>query len=58
MKFFKLFLDERCPKCKKTLETTKSNILYATVIKHCPDNHYQKEYHPALETFIESDKVS
>lgn len=58
MKFLKLLLNERCPKCNKVLDTAKSNILCATVIKHCPDNHFQKEYHPALETFIEMGKVS
>ena len=58
MKFLKFFFNERCPKCNKVLDTTRSNSFYATVIKHCPDNHYQKEYHPALETFIETDKVS
>ncbi|MBY0030887.1 hypothetical protein H7K20_27935 [Priestia aryabhattai] len=58
MRLWDILLKERCPKCKKVLNTRKSNALSATVIKSCPDNHYQKEFHPALETFVESDKVS
>lgn len=53
----KLFL-EQCPKCNKVLETHDSKTLKAVVIKSCPEGHYQKEFHPALETYIESNKVS
>lgn len=45
---------DTCPTCKKVLETKQSNFLKAIVIKTCPDNHYQKEFHPALESYIES----
>ncbi|WP_191090697.1 hypothetical protein [Niallia endozanthoxylica] len=54
MGFIKNLFVEHCPKCKKALETQHSNTLKAIVIKSCPDQHYQKEFHPALETYIES----
>ncbi|WP_316099237.1 hypothetical protein [Bacillus siamensis] len=38
---------------KKTLDTTKSNAFHGIIVKTCPSHHYQKEFHPALETFIE-----
>ncbi|MDQ6597290.1 hypothetical protein [Bacillus salipaludis] len=55
--FKNLFID-RCPKCNKILETHQSKTLKGIVIKSCPDQHYQKEFHPAFETYIESHKVS
>ncbi|MDF0728637.1 hypothetical protein PY093_18535 [Cytobacillus sp. S13-E01] len=58
MGFLNRLLAEKCPKCNKRLETNRSNILKSLVIKSCPDSHFQKEYHPAFETYIESDKVS
>lgn len=58
MQLFKELFLERCPKCKKVLETHHSRPLKAVVIKSCPDNHYQKEFHPAFETYIEKNKVS
>jgi hypothetical protein len=54
MSIFKKLFTEHCPICNKILETQKSNILKAIVIKSCPDNHYQKEFHPAIEAYIES----
>lgn len=54
MKWMRLLFIEQCPKCKKTLETSRSNIWKSLVIKSCPDHHYQKEFHPALETYIET----
>ncbi|KAF0815686.1 MULTISPECIES: hypothetical protein [Cytobacillus] len=50
--------NEKCPQCQKTLETNKSNIYKGIIIKSCPNLHYQKEYHPALELYVESGKVS
>ena len=58
MNFLKLFLKEKCPNCNKTLEAKNSSILSTIVIKYCSEGHYQKEYHPSLETYIESNKVS
>jgi len=58
MSFLKRLFSDKCPTCNKVLNTNKSNFLKARVIKTCPENHYQKEFHPALETYIESDKVS
>jgi hypothetical protein len=58
MSFLKRLFIEKCPTCNKVLETNKSNILKTVIIKSCPDNHYQKEFHPALETYIESNLVS
>lgn len=54
MHFLKRLFVEHCPKCHKVLETQHSNILKSVVIKSCPDNHYKKEFHPAFETYIES----
>lgn len=58
MSFFKNLFVERCPKCNQVLETHRSNTLKHIVIKSCPNQHYQKEFHPAFETYIESDKFS
>jgi hypothetical protein len=54
MGFFKHLFAEHCPKCNKVLETQHSNTLSGVIIKSCPEQHYQKEFHPALETYIES----
>ena len=58
MSFFKNLFIERCPKCNKVLETKQSNIFKSVIVKSCPEGHFQKEFHPALETYIESNKVS
>ncbi|WP_404900491.1 hypothetical protein PV791_06315 [Priestia filamentosa] len=58
MKLWNFLFSERCPKCKETLNTTKSKALYGMIIKTCPNHHYQKEFHPALEAFIERHQVS
>ncbi|WP_176541281.1 hypothetical protein [Bacillus sp. AFS076308] len=58
MRLFKNLFIEHCPKCNKVLETKNSKILKSIVIKSCPELHYQKEFHPAFETYIESNKVS
>ncbi|MGE6631867.1 hypothetical protein [Bacillus sp. NPDC077027] len=57
MKLWHFLFAERCPKCEKTLDVTRSNALQGKIIKTCPNRHYQKEYHPALETYIEQDEV-
>lgn len=41
----------------KTLDATKSNVFHGTIVKTCPSHHYQKEFHQALETFIEREQV-
>lgn len=54
MRIFKgLFADE-CPKCKETLVVNNTNHFLAKIIKSCPNGHYEKEYHPALESCIET----
>lgn len=58
MAFLKKLFIERCPTCNKILETHQSKSLKAVVIKSCPNQHYQKEFHPAFETYIETYKVS
>ena len=58
MKFLKRPFIDTCPTCNKVLDTNKSDFIKAIVVKTCPDNHYRKEFHPALETYIESYKVS
>jgi phage FluMu protein Com len=52
--FFKNLFIVRCPSCKEILETHKSDVYKSVVIKSCPKKHYQKEFHPALEMYIES----
>lgn len=54
MGIFKSLFIEHCPECNKVLETRHSNFFKAVVIKSCPGCHYQKEFHPAFETYIES----
>lgn len=44
---------EKCPTCGAKLTTDQSNTLFAHVIKSCPSGHYVKEFHPALETYVE-----
>lgn len=34
-----------------------SSYLHSTIVKTCPSHHYQKEFHQALETFIEREHV-
>ncbi|WP_039075760.1 MULTISPECIES: hypothetical protein [Bacillus] len=58
MKVLTFLFSERCPTCNKKLKTTKSNALQSIIIKACPNHHYQKECHPALETFIECGQVA
>ncbi|WP_162990442.1 hypothetical protein [Mesobacillus foraminis] len=58
MKIFDCLFKEICPQCQRALETNKSDIFKGIIIKACPNGHFQKEFHPALETYIESNKVS
>ena len=58
MSIFKSLFTEKCPTCKKTLVTDKSNVFHVVIKKSCPDQHFEKEYHPALESYIESHRVS
>jgi hypothetical protein len=55
--FQNLFV-EKCPICHQALKTLETKIVGSIVVKTCPENHYQKEFHPALETIIETHKVS
>ncbi|WP_273128429.1 hypothetical protein [Bacillus weihaiensis] len=54
MNFLKSLLTEKCPTCNKQLITSKTKFLSSIVIKTCPENHFKKEFHPALETYIDS----
>ncbi|WP_193559360.1 hypothetical protein [Metabacillus litoralis] len=58
MSFIKSLFTEKCPTCHKQLITSKTNFLSNIVIKTCPENHFKKEFHPALETYIESKRIS
>lgn len=49
---------EKCPHCKKALEAVNHPSSKAIVVKSCPDGHFEKEFHPALETYVEIHKVS
>jgi hypothetical protein len=51
----KLFADD-CPVCHETLITNRTNLLLSHVKKSCPNGHFEKEFHPALETFVETFK--
>jgi hypothetical protein len=53
MNLFSRLLQERCPVCDKVIDTVKSQNLHSIVIKEC-ELHYRKEFHPALETYIET----
>jgi ssDNA-binding Zn-finger/Zn-ribbon topoisomerase 1 len=58
MNLFKHFFQDRCPKCQKALVNKSNEDSKLIVIKVCPDGHFQKEFHPALETYVESARVS
>ncbi|SDI36620.1 hypothetical protein SAMN05192534_13912 [Alteribacillus persepolensis] len=45
---------EACPVCKKTL--TAKSMPAGAVTKYCQDGHYQKEFHPSMETYVETTK--
>lgn len=49
---------EKCPHCNQTLKVKNNPSCKSIIIKSCPDDHYEKEFHPAFETYIESHKVS
>ena len=49
---------EKCPRCKTPLEVKNNPLSKTIIIKTCPSGHYEKEFHPALETYIERNKVS
>lgn len=53
MKFLTGLFLEKCPNCEKVLITNQSNSLLSHVVKACPQEHYTKEFHPALETYVE-----
>ena len=53
MNIMKNLFIEKCPKCQDPL-VTKHNGFTTKMIKFCPNGHYEKEYHPALESFIET----
>lgn len=55
MNILKNFFIDKCPKCKDSL-VNKPNTFTAQIIKSCPNGHYEKEYHPALESCIETIK--
>lgn len=52
MKLFKLLAQDKCPKCQKTLQSKSGAESKMIVTKFCLDGHYEKEFHPALETYV------
>ncbi|HET6872264.1 MAG TPA: hypothetical protein VFH42_04670 [Sporolactobacillaceae bacterium] len=48
----KMFTD-RCPVCQEALVADSTHLLLSHVKKSCPNGHFEKELHPALETVIE-----
>lgn len=51
----KVFTD-RCPVCQEALVADSTYLLLSHVKKSCPNGHFEKEFHPALETVIETYK--
>ncbi|UOR12096.1 hypothetical protein [Halobacillus amylolyticus] len=47
---------EKCPKCKEPLTIGQTSLLSSQIVKSCPQGHYEKEYHPALGSYIETVK--
>jgi len=54
MHFLKRLFVETCPTCQDVLQLRTDDCLSARSIKACPHGHYEKEYHPALESYIET----
>lgn len=46
-------LKDVCPTCKKVLTIDTVHFFSSHITKQCPDGHYERESHPALETPIE-----
>lgn len=53
MTFINKLTQEKCPVCNETLITDKSKPLFSHVIKSCPNDHYEKEFIPSLEGYVE-----
>lgn len=53
MGFINRMTQEKCPICNETLIADKSNVLLSHIIKACPKNHYEKEFIPSLEGYVE-----
>ncbi|TLS52807.1 hypothetical protein FE782_09300 [Paenibacillus antri] len=51
------FFHEHCPQCGSTLIVCKTPFFSSHIIKTCPNGDYTKEFHPALETYIETRNV-
>ncbi|WHX38475.1 hypothetical protein QNH36_12215 [Mesobacillus sp. AQ2] len=49
---------EKCPRCDATLKVKKQLESKTIIVKVCPSAHYEKEFHPALETYIETYRIS
>lgn len=54
MRLFDFLFNERCPRCGTILSSERSKLLLGHVVKQCPKCDYCKEFHPALEGYIES----
>nr|WP_240547899.1 hypothetical protein [Paenibacillus lignilyticus] len=57
MRLLTKFAQEKCPICNETLTADKSNSLLSHILKSCPNEHYEKEFIPALEGYIEHYKT-
>jgi len=53
MTFLKNLFTEKCPTCQDPL-VNKSTSLPSQIVKYCPNGHYEKERHPALEVWVET----
>lgn len=53
---FKNLFTDKCPACKEPLTVNRTGSFTNRIVKFCPNGHYEKESHPALETCIETFK--
>ncbi len=53
MRLISTLTQEKCPICKEPLTTNKSKAIFSHIIKSCPKDHYEKEFIPSLEGYVE-----
>lgn len=54
MRFFKNLFKDKCPTCYEILQLKSGEVFFSKTIKSCPKGHYEREFHPALESYIET----
>lgn len=56
VKFLKWIIDEKCPHCKNKLDSSKTFSFVGKISKYCSSCSYRKEFHPGLQTVVETTK--